>query len=1362
VDEHGWFAPLPSWYFPYRVSVFAPLDQVRHELVIMLASPSGIGKSTALEQEHAALTADAACLVDLKKLAGRPDPLSYLCARTVMPGQVPEGAWHVLLDGFDEALKRVPDLVEILAQWLEQWAGPELARLRLRVATRPGEPANTDLEDVLRACWPDPGDVVVRDMAPLTRDDVLHAAEARGVQAPERFVAELEQRGLVPAASLPVPLMPLLERASQDGSLPVTAEEVYRLACEQLCAETTRGRQRSQELELWEMMRCAGHLAAALEFCGNGVLTDSLVTSSGGPVRLVDVAEAVEAGAGGRAERVLRWLTTTPLLRSLSEDQWQFAHQGIQGFLAAECLKDRRLAPATVQSLLFAGPGPVHYVHPRHREAAGWLAWHRPEVRKEILDHDPAALLSPGLPAQPLAVRAEVVDALFAAAEKGAELPQPAALHRAGHPGLRGQLAARITPAEARRSGTQGRSLELALALALSCPDDAPAAALLDVAEDDQAADDFRADALAAVPPQAVEGVAERLEALATAPGGLVSAAALLALWPQRIPTVDLLARMPGDLPEMYWQLVERKLQAADTADVAAWLRQQFQGGTVSSWTAILRLLTWMSFLVSPAEGEAPRQPAFAQLADVLIVVLRSDYRDDVRLADIGEIWANDLDWRRLLAGEVIARLTDDGTAVIPSLQGPLALMTPDDAKYWALKAARALHSGMNPAEFTEQDDQEQHQSKPQLGRLSAMVFSSVPTGVPGAGQPAAEREHRAEVDAALERLTKQRPGQDLIRWWWSTIVQWLSRDPQRLDTAVPVHLDLTAAPSFPSPGSPLRPALQAAALHAVEQAPVMTADRVSTVIDFADASEITALSVLDDPPGLMTERWTGLALALAFANCGYDDQDMRKAMLAQAAARAGSAFTQALPTALSAVLPGWSANVVTTLVGGADLGDEVDGALLAWAGDPDLPTTTWREAMRAMAPHDRPSLPVLTQLAALADQKFPEAEDARQRWAQALDLLLLHGPTGGIASRWEQVLASAEATSAWAGIAEDSGVGYSLFAHAPVAYWPPAYRQLTPQQARLLYSRLARLSLIDFPRPNVVRDISGPGRRGIHNRLPELIAQTLTDTASRELKSLAEEYPDHCELADLAASHARAVSQNLRPLTLPEFTALTTDANRRIVRNITELTRVTLDALDALQEQALWSHGWSMLMWNRVDEDATGGWWPTWEDNLSNLICAYLREHLVTQKPVINREVEIQPPGLDGGRTDIHVEATDPSDTATRPLTVVIEAKGCWNPDINNAIGQQLIPYLQPRPGWTGIFLVGYFHQRDREHENYIGSPDTGRRGRHRTSKTHTPEETRHGLDLQIASAGARDTVDARVLQLPLIPPPATSPAPT
>ena len=743
VDAHGWFLPSSPWYFADRVTVLASLDQVRDEPVIVLMSASGIGKSTALVQERDALTAAPARLVDLKTLAGKQDPVTYLSAATQMPAQVPGDTWYVLLDSFDEAFKRVPNLVELLDQWLHRWGETERGRLRLRLATRPGEPANAALEEMLRNCWQAPDSVVVRDMAPLTRDDVLRAAEARGVPAPDGFVAGLEQRGLAPVASLPVPLTTLLDRAAQGHQLPETGEEVYRLACEQLCEEPNPARQRPEELGLQEVMRAAEHLAAVLEFCGNGVLTTALVTSPDGPVRLVDVAAAREPGTGGHAEQVLRWLTTTPMLTSLSEDQWQFAHQGIQGFLAAAYLKDRQLAPANVQSLLFAGPGPARYVHPGHRDVAGWLAWHRPEVFNAILDHDPAVLLSPDLPVQRPAVRAQVVDALFTAAGHGGELPRLAALHRADHPGLANQIAARITPAAVRQASTRRQPLALALALARACPDQAPAAALLDVAEDDQVEEGIRAAAVNAVPEAAIAGAAARLEALTTAPAAQVSQAALLRLWPQHLPTPELLNRAPPVASESFWRWVELKLGAADVDAVVAWVRQQLQDDTVQMVTGILRLLTWLCSFLKPADGEAPQQSAAAQLADVLALLLRNVHLAyDIQLTDARDAWAGNPAWRRLLAGEVLARMTAaDGAALAAATYDTPALLPPADSIYWARKAAEDTTGSLavlgNPLTLRYPGDtselaelQEERQGNQRLAELTARWFAPAPAWV--------------------------------------------------------------------------------------------------------------------------------------------------------------------------------------------------------------------------------------------------------------------------------------------------------------------------------------------------------------------------------------------------------------------------------------------------------------------------------------------------------------------------------------------------------------------------------------------------------------------------------------------------------
>ena len=493
-DEHGWLVPLPAWHFPGRRSFLAPLAGVRDEPVIVLMSAGGTGKSTALAQEYQAL-AGAACLIDLKDLAGKPDPAAWLSAQAAMPSPLPGDCWHVLLDGFDEALSLVPapGLVALLDAWLGQQ--PDRGRLRLRLATRPGVRQNTELEQVLLRYWPRDA-VVVRDMAPLGRADVLLAATARGVPDPEGFVAGLEQRSLVPVAALPVTLKVLLDRAAEGRPLPETAEEAYRLACEQLCEEPQPWRRRPPGLGLQELMRCAAHLAAILEFCGGGILTTSLEPIAGGPVRLVDAADVIRPEAGAVAEDALSWLTATPLLRSLSDNQWQFASQALQGFLAATHLKDRRLAPATVQSLLFAGVGRERYVHPRHQDLAGWLAWYRPEVYQEILTLDPRALLSPDLPAQPPAVRAQVADALLTACgaqQKAAPLPGPAPRRP---PGAARASWRRGSPRRQPGSpATQSRPVQLATAilLARACPDHAPAGALLDVAEDGEADAGIRA-----------------------------------------------------------------------------------------------------------------------------------------------------------------------------------------------------------------------------------------------------------------------------------------------------------------------------------------------------------------------------------------------------------------------------------------------------------------------------------------------------------------------------------------------------------------------------------------------------------------------------------------------------------------------------------------------------------------------------------------------------------------------------------------------------------------------------------------------------------------------------------------------------
>ena len=80
------------------------------------------------------------------------------------------------------------------------------------------------------------------------------------------------------------------------------------------------------------------------------------------------------------------------------------------------------------------------------------------------------------------------------------------------------------------------------------------------------------------VPRGGGRGGGSRLDALAHAPEAEVAAAALLALWPEQLPTAALLARVPTSAPESSWQRIALRLGTADAGAVLAWLQAAVQG----------------------------------------------------------------------------------------------------------------------------------------------------------------------------------------------------------------------------------------------------------------------------------------------------------------------------------------------------------------------------------------------------------------------------------------------------------------------------------------------------------------------------------------------------------------------------------------------------------------------------------------------------------------------------------------------------------------------------------------------------------------------------------------------------------------
>jgi hypothetical protein len=197
--------------------------------------------------------------------------------------------------------------------------------------------------------------------------------------------------------------------------------------------------------------------------------------------------------------------------------------------------------------------------------------------------------------------------------------------------------------------------------------------------------------------------------------------------------------------------------------------------------------------------------------------------------------------------------------------------------------------------------------------------------------------------------------------------------------------------------------------------------------------------------------------------------------------------------------------------------------------------------------------------------------------------------------------------------------------------------------------------------------------------------------------------------------------------LPVHQLRQLATDHATRVIADETQLLDVVMEALAAVQQALSGPNGMAILLWNRDTSQPNSSWWPMWEEDFSDLVMGLLKLHLEQRRIIINREVQINRPGIAGsGRTDIHIQAATASDDPS-PHTVVIECKGCWNPGLPTALQDQLVDRYLTHPRTAGVFLIGYFDCDlwDRK------------RGSRRCSPAHNKEALEHTYGRQAASHG-------------------------
>jgi hypothetical protein len=1328
--RNGWLSGEPS-----SSPTGTQLESYEDLAVIVLLGERGVGKSDIVEDEaRRLLAAGADCrLIDLAEHGNDEPGLT-----SALEPPYGEGPYFVFLDSVDEAIDNDRAIIQVLARCLRNLQEESRGRLRLRVSCRSSR-WPTRLRTVIAELWPD---VAYMGVAGLTRADVLMAAEQNGLDA--SFVTELERRRLVvPLASWPVTLIPLLEAAAAGEPLPEDAAAAFAQACRRLCTETNpaqRDVMTADSPSPGALLSAGRRVAAAIQFGAQHALAD---TSDDGPgVSLADLAGGTEPDEASSAvacsERLLRKLTESALLTPLGPRRWGFAHHSFQEYLAARYLSVHQVSAQVRQAILLAGDGPSRHAVASQREVAAWLSVDDNDLFEELLECDPEVLLLADPAARPGSDRGRLTDALLALASRDSTVQlDPLLLYRLEHPGLAAQLAPHLDPCR------PPNEVYAALMIARACPQGALTGELLAIAEGAGQPDGLRSLAVEAVATDDTAVVARLLRVAESAPPDLAGAV-LIGLWPEHLSASDLLRRVPVPQPYRFasaWALlraIPRMLRPGDLIEALSWTAQAMRTPSPRDHVELaVKILAWVARTYEPAsqglDAEASNTAAtlFAETLAALASSGNID-EDDLPLQEIRAALEANPGFRRAV-DRILLDVASAGELSTMTIY-PLGIFPRADAAYWALQLP-SLSPG--PAEkLTEPlrrmvpDNYADWAAVWEQAQGNELIRKATETWyqVTYRPSPRARREpSRAQQPAhdapaaydeprlrdALEQSAAGDPA--TVRQHWARAVIELYRPSEDDRRALSLGLDLPSAPNFPSPGTELHALLVRAAEAVLGSVPALTTDQLSSgTFSLSGVSELWAIGLLEQGgrhpslDGLNAAHWAALTLALTRISTSDDETGVRARLLAIAVNRAGHIAEEEVSQMLGGLGEGMLAIVMDRL--GPALTPGLTSAVNEWALGAN-------------------QSPVQRELAVDALVRYGQAEPLQELRARVplQDDDPRGDPGGTPGQQWisDAIVAvrrdSADHfTTVMASLTKFPELSRPFLDRLVSDYdldLPPLdLRSLKPRELADLYELAATHepgSEVAFA-DDTGEALFGPDQRlaRFSSQIVNVIAEKSDRDAASELQRLANQYPDHWQLRETARLVTRQVAeQSWQPVSVEELLKITADTTLRLVRDEHQLSAVVTESLARLQHLLSVPNGWVTLLWHKEEFDATnGGWWPAWEEDLSDLVATFLQHDLASRQVIVNREVQIVRPGLTGQRTDIHVQA-NPSAPGTdaEPLTVIIECKGCWNSSLATALSTQLVDQYLSQPGRNaGIYLIGYFDNGRWDHGKHPGREHT------------------------------------------------------
>jgi hypothetical protein len=1316
LDLEGYlYDPETAWGAASNSSLKVLADLDDGQCTVFLGE-SGIGKSDTLKAERGMLQSlfeargDVVTWVDLLAI-GTPEQFEREVLAPLRTTQVHAERHHYLfLDGLDESLLRLASIKTMLTAGL---AALPARLVRLRIACRTAEWPNS-LEKELRTIF-GKENVAAYELAPLRKRDVAEAIRAEGLD-PEDVLAKIDAAGAVPFAIKPVTLKFLLNRLARGGGMPTSRRDLYEEGCRQLAAES----EHRQESRLAGALSSDQRLAiarriAALTLLTNhrqiffgkdegdsteaDILSDVIADGSPEPVKTLSVASSTEA-----VQDALR----AGLFKYGGEKRLGWAHQSYAEYLAATYLTAHGLSWVQVRSL-FLDPGDGNVI-PQLRGIAAWMAALDREAFEALVTIDPLILLASDAVTLDADDRRAMTRELLRLAAAGAmgriEPLRARVLRHLAYDGLGEQLRPVVEDL-----GRPEFEREIALDITFHARVVELAPVLVRVANDDNETLSIRTQAGC---------IAARIGADVQTRAGLkpllqvdrnidkldqLRGCALEALWPESLTTDELLAALLPPQRTNYHGTYQSFLESHPLSSVdrpsllhaLEWLVTQETAGKLHDGFKDLG-----DDIVRRSWDESEDTEIRARLGEVAL--LRSKRFDSLVENDqqFAQRIANEHDRRRALAEEVLQRAKPEDKGNL--LYGDTTLFNPAvDVEWFATQIDAEQYPARREAFeemfaiFTGRMDDAILQQFWAIRSTSTFVaekyrwiFEGITLGSPEAqASKAAVAAHEQRMAQIPKRQGLPKPIAEMVEDTLTACeggqtdafitLQYqlqLTTSPNAFETFDPNLLD---TPGWKDAPPDRRERIVQTAAEFILHGDPDTASWIGTN-RFSPAAPagfrafaLLALVVPERLKELSIVTWRRWATALLATPLNDSVHELRPQLLRIAYVAAPEELRAAIRPILLKESEGGHVGVLREFRATWDA--KLTAATIDLIRSEPLNASSLASVFDFLLDVDLAgSVPVLKEMLAAARQ----AND-RERIVALCVSAFVHATEEMWPEVWDVITSAPD-------LANDI-----LMAGAD------GYEFGTKRIAHLTETQLADLYLLmssRFPHADDPEPASGfvaphVQARWFRDNVLRSLSGRATPAACDQIRRLIDELPAlRLYLVQvLRDTEARRRAGTWTPATPREILALAQKNDARFVETEDDLLNAVRGSLARFQKRLHAEETAVLNLWNEPKKGHEKVYTPKDEDSFARIVAQHFNDDLKGRGIVVNREVKVR----EGERTDIYVDAIA-ADGAR--ITIVIEAKGCWNPDLFTAMRDQLVDrYLLDARATRGMYLVGWFY---------------------------------------------------------------------